>query len=165
MDTQRQVTTGDLRDVDIFIGLSDDDLEQIANICRRRSHQAGEHCTNQGITSDELQIVDDGKVAIEMSIEVAPFKQTLRIATLTKGNILDFSVFLEPHTPTSSATCLEKVDTICIKSIDLENIFKARPSMEHKVMKNLVVIMGSRFRTSRIQLARFVAETVKQERK
>jgi len=97
-----------------------------------------------------------------MRIEVAPSAQTLRIATLTRGNILDFSTFLEPHAPTASAICLEKADIICIKAMDLERVFKEEPSIEHKVMKNLVAIMGSRFRASRIQLARLVTEMVKQ---
>lgn len=112
--------------------------------------------------SDELQIVKDGKVAIEMRVEVAPSTQTLRIATLTRGGILDFSAFLEPHAPTTSAICLEKVETIYIKSADLGCLFKEKPSIEHKVLKNLVVIMGLRFRASRIQLARLVTEMVKQ---
>jgi CRP-like cAMP-binding protein len=162
MYTHEKGSIRDLRDVEIFIGLSDDDLEQIAKICSRRTYRVGEYCAIQGMTSDELQIVNDGKVAIEMRIEVAPFAQTLRITTLTKGNILDFSAFLEPHAPTASAICLEKAETICIKTINLEGIFKERPSIEHKVMRNLVVIMGSRFRASRIQLARLVAEMVKQ---
>jgi hypothetical protein len=113
------------------------------------------------MVSDELQILNEGKVAVEMRVEVAPASQTLRIATLTGRSILDFSAFLEPHTPTTSAVCLEKAETICIKLKNLEDIFRERPSIEYKVMKNLVRVMGSRFRASRIYLARLVAEMVK----
>lgn len=161
--TQGQVSVGEIRGVELFTGLSDDDLEKITQHCYRRTYLVGEHCTIQGMTSDEMQILHDGKVVIEMRVEVAPSAQTLRIATLTSGNILDFSAFLEPNAPTTSAICIEKAETICIKAKNLENIFRERPSIEHKIMKNLVKIMGSRYRASRIQLARLVAEMVKQE--
>ena len=114
------------------------------------------------MTSNELQIVNYGKVAIEMRIEVAPFAQTLRITTLTKGNILDFSAFLEPHAPTASAICLEKTETLCIKAKDLECVFKERPSIESAVMKNLCGVISSRLRDSRHQLMCLVAEMIKQ---
>ena len=143
-------------------GFADDDLEQIAEICSLWTYRTGEHCATQGMPSDEILIVKDGKVAVEMHIDVAPYAQILRIATLTTGNIVDFSAFLEPHSPTASAICIEKAEIICIKLVNLEDIFKQRPPIEHKLMKNLVAIMGSRFRDSRIQLARFVAEIVKQ---
>jgi len=128
----------------------------------RRTYQVGEHCTIQGITSNELQILNGGKIAMEMRVEIAPVTQTLRIGTLTRGNILDFSAFLEPHAPTTSAICIEKAETICIKAKDLECIFREKPSIEHQIMKNLVKIMGTTYRASRIQLARLVAEMVKQ---
>lgn len=163
METQKQMIINDLQSAEIFAGLGDGDIEEIAKICKRRTYRGGEYCSTQGENSDELQIVSGGKVAIDMRIEAAPFIQTIRIATLTSGSILDFSIFLEPHTPTTSAVCLEKVETIYIKSASLEKIFRERPTIENRVMKNLVIIMGSRFRDSRIQLARFVAEIVKQE--
>ena len=165
IDTQRQISIDELRDIELFAGLSDDEFERIAKISSRRSYLVGEHCTIQGITSDELQILNEGKVAIEMRVEVAPSTQILRIATLTRGNILDFSAFLEPHAPTTSAVCIEKAETICIKARNLECVFKESPSSEHKILKNLVKIMGSRYRASRIQLARLVAEMAKQEEK
>jgi hypothetical protein len=148
IDTQGQVSINDLRDVDIFAGFTDDELEQVAKL------------SIQGMISDELKILIDGKVDIEMRVEVPPSAQTLRIATLTRG-ILDFSAFLEPHTPTTSAICIENAETICIKVKYLDAIFQERPSIEHKMMKNLVKIMGFRYRASRTQLARLVAEMVK----
>jgi CRP/FNR family cyclic AMP-dependent transcriptional regulator len=164
IDTQSQVSINDLRDVDIFAGFTDDELEQVAKLCHYCNYRVGEHCSIQGMISDELKILIDGKVDIEMRVEVPPSAQTLRIATLTRG-ILDFSAFLEPHTPTTSAICIENAETICIKVKYLDTIFQERPSIEHKMMKNIVKIMGFRYRASRTQLARLVAEMVKLEDK
>ncbi|OGO07665.1 MAG: hypothetical protein A2Y92_01615 [Chloroflexi bacterium RBG_13_57_8] len=164
MDTKELVVINALRDTEIFTGLADGELAEISKKCYRRNYQVGEHCTIQGMASDELQILNDGKVAVELHIEVAPFARTLRIGTLTKGHMLDFSTFCEPHAPTTSAICLDRAETICIKAVDLTRIFQENQMIENKVMKNLVQIMSTRYRASRIQLARLVSEMVEREK-
>ena len=52
---------------------------------------------------DELHIVNEGKVAIKMRIEITPYTQTLSIATLTRGNVFAWSALVEPHVLTASA--------------------------------------------------------------
>lgn len=42
MDTQEQILIKDLRETDIFAGLSNNALEQIAGICELLTYQAGE---------------------------------------------------------------------------------------------------------------------------
>ncbi len=88
MNMQEQVSTRHLREVDIFAGLADHELEQIAKICRRRAYQADECCAVQGETTDELGIVNEGKVAIEIRLEVVPYTQTLSVTNLTRGRVM-----------------------------------------------------------------------------
>lgn len=162
MNTQEQISIKDLRGADIFAGLSDPNLEQIAEVCTQRTYQAGERCAVQGETTDEVRIVNGGKVAIEMRIEVTPYTQTVTIATLTKGNVFAWSALVEPHVLTASARCLERAQIICIKASDLEHVFKERPLIERVVFRNLATIISSRLRDSRNQLVRLIAEMIKQ---
>jgi len=64
-----------VRGVDLFAGLSDQHLEQIAKVCTLRTYQPDERCAVQGETIDELRIVNGGKVAVEMRIGVASYTQ------------------------------------------------------------------------------------------
>ena len=164
MDTQEQILIRDLGGTDIFAGLSHYDLEQIAKYCSLRNYQAGEHCAVQGKTTDELGIIKEGKVAIEIRLGVAPYTQTLNIATLTRGNTFAWSALVEPHVLDASVRCIGKVEVVYIKASDLQGIFRNWPSIEHVVMKNLVAIMSSRLRDSWGQLTRLVAEMIKQGR-
>lgn len=164
MSTQEQTLIRDLRDTDVFAGLSNHDLEQIAKICSLRTYQAGERCAVQGETTDELGIVNEGKVAIETRIEVAPYTHTLTIATLTRGNVFAWSALVEPHILTASARCIGKSQIICVKATDLQRIFKESPSVERVVMKNLATVISSSLRDSWAQLRRLVAEMIKQGR-
>ena len=162
MNTENQVTIKDLQGVDIFTGLSDNQLEPIVKVCSQRTYQAGERCAIQGEIIDELRIVNKGKVTIEMGIEVTPYTQILDIARLTSGNVFAWSALVEPRILTASVRCIKKAQIVCIKATDLQWIFKERPSIELVVMKNLATIISSRLRDSRTQLSLLVGEMIKQ---
>jgi len=152
----------DLRGVDIFAGLSKYDLEQIAEACSQRIYQTGELCAVQGEATDELRIVNAGKVAIELRIEVVPYTQTLRIATLTGGNAFAYCSLREPYEFIASGRCLGEAQIISIKTSDLQRIFGEMPSIERVMMKNLATVMCSRLKDSMTQLLCLVAEMIKQ---
>jgi len=137
-------------------------LEQIAKVCVERTYQAGERCAVQGEETDELRIVNGGKVAIQLRIEAAPYTQALTTTTLTRGNVLAWSALVEPHVQTASARCIGMAQVLCIKASDLQRIFKERPSIERVVMKNLATVISSRLRDSSTQLVRLVCEMIKQ---
>ncbi len=164
MDAQEQLLMKDLIETDIFAGLSNNDLDKIAEICDLRTYQAGELCAIQGKIADELGIVNDGTFEIEIRLEVAPYTQTINICTLTKGNTFAWSALVEPHLLTASVKCVGKGRAFHIKAIDLQRIFIDRPSIERIVMTNLATLMRSRLTDSWVQLTRLVAEMIKQGR-
>ncbi len=163
MVTERHVSIRDLQETDVLAGLSEQDLQLIEKVCTLRAYQAGERCAAEGEVTDELRIVNGGKVVIEMRIDVAPYVQTLNIATLKKGNVFAWSALVEPHVLTASARCIEKSWVICVKASDLQQIFHERPSVERVVMKNLTSIISHRLRDSRNQLVHLVIEMIKRE--
>jgi CRP-like cAMP-binding protein len=163
-NTREQIAISDLRYADLFVGLSDDDLEQIATSCTWRIFRAGEYCALQGTTTGEIGIISSGKVAIETRIEVPPYAQTLQICILTKGNMVGWSALVPPNILTASVRCMEKSEIIYIKAADLRYIFKESPSIELIVMKNLAAVLSSRLRDSWSQLTGLVSEMVKQGR-
>lgn len=162
MVTKGEVSVKELQDVDIFAGLDAQELEPISRACRQRTYQAGERCAVQGEVIDELRIVNEGRVALEMQIEVAPYTQTLSLTTLTKGNVFAWSALVEPNVLTSSARCIERAQVICIKASDLQHIFREKPTVECLVMENLAKIISCRLRDTRNQLVRLVAELIRQ---
>lgn len=156
-----QVSIEDLRATDVFAGLSDDSLGQIAKLCTQRAYQAGEYCAVQGETTDQMLIVDRGKVAIEMRIEAGAHTHALTIATLTKGKVCAWSALVPPHVLTASVKCIERTQTINIKASDLQRMFEERPAIESTVMRNLAGVISSRLIESRTQLIRLIAELIK----
>ena len=162
MDTQKQILIRDLEKADIFAGLSNHHLEQIAEICALRTYRAGEHCAVQSTIADELGIVNEGEFAVEIRIEAPPYTHKLNVANLTKGNAFAWSALVEPRVLTASIRSVGEARAYHIKASDLQRIFRERPSVEQVVMKNLAVIVSSRLRDSWRQLARIVAEMIMQ---
>lgn len=164
VDTPEQIAIRDLQDTDIFTGLSDSDLEQVATSCTRRIFQAGECCAVQGAATDEIGVINNGKVAIETRIEVTPYTQRLRLCILTRGNMVSWPALLKPNILTASARCMGETEIIYIKAAHLLHLFKERPSIEPVVMKNLATVLNSRLKDSWSQLTGLVSEMVKQGR-
>jgi len=168
VNTQEQALIKDLRASDIFAklsdyaGLSDYELGEIAKICILHTYQPGQHCAVQGNVTDELGIVREGKVAVEMRLEIVPYTQTITFATLLKGNVFAWSALVEPHVLTASVRCIDEVQTIQITGSDLRHLFKARPSIEIVMMRNLAIVVNSRLKDSRAQLVRLVSELIAQ---
>ena len=164
VNTPEQIAIGDLRYTNLFVGLSDDDLEQIAISCTRRIFRAGEYCAVQGAATGEIGIINSGKVAIETRLEVPTYAQTLRICILTRGSMVGWSALIAPNILTASVRCIEESEIIYIKAADLQHLFKERPLIEPVVMKNLAAVLSSRLRESWSQLTGLVSEMVKQGR-
>ncbi len=164
MGAHEQLSITDLKETDIFDGLSNTDLEPIVEICDLRTHQSEERCVVQGAIADELGIVNEGKFQIEIRLEVPPYAQTLNVATLTKGNAFAWSALVEPHILSASVRCVGKGRALYIKASDLQRIFREKPSVERVVMKNLATIVSSRLNNSFAQLRRLVAQMIRQER-
>ena len=53
-----------LKGVEVFEGLTDDELKRIAGICREARFRKGDVITTQGEEGDEMYIVRDGFVAV-----------------------------------------------------------------------------------------------------
>jgi len=94
----------------IFEGLTDDELERIAALCREEVHEAGATIFEEGSAADYSYLVEEGEVALEMELDLRPYaspKQTT-IEVVTKGEAFGWSALVEPHIWTLSAKCMER---------------------------------------------------------
>ncbi len=162
MRTGEYALAKELHGIDIFDGLSDDSLQQIARYCSQEIYDAGECCAVEGETIDRILILNGGKVTINMKVLVARHTHTVTIATLTKGNVCAWSALVPPHVLTASIKCTEITPMTSIRAADLQRILEERPMVGYIVMKNLARVMSSRLRESHTQLVRLIAELIKQ---
>jgi len=142
----------------IFEGLTDDELGRIAALCREKVYEAGTTIHEEGAAAEHLYIVQEGKVALEMELELQPYaspKQTT-IEVVTKGEVFGWSALVKPHTRTLSARCMERAKVIVIKGSDLLDLFDSEPHMGHRVLGRVAQIVASRLRDTRQTLTDFL---------
>jgi CRP-like cAMP-binding protein len=162
MQTAQRVTIADLKGSDIFSGIPDESLEPIARYCHQQDFRVGEYAAIQGKATDHLLIVNSGKVAIEMRIDIPRYTHTINFATLTKGHVCAWSALVPPHVLTASVKCLENTQMLAIREEDLQRTFREKPAVEAVVMRNLSGIISSRLRDLHVQLTRLIAEVLKE---
>lgn len=142
----------------VFEGLTDDELERIANLCREEVYEAGVTIFEEGKAADYLYLVEEGEVVLEMELELQPYaspKQTI-IEVATKGEVFGWSALVEPHILTLSAKCTERAKVIVIKGSDLLDLFDSEPRIGHSVMGRVTQIVASRLKDTRQKLTDFL---------
>ena len=152
------VTIQSLSRFPIFEGLTDDELERIAALCREDVYEAGATFHEEGAVSEYLYIVQNGEVSLEMELELQPYaspRQTL-IEVLTKGEVFGWSALVEPHTRTLSAKCVERARVIVIKGSDLLDLFESEPHIGYRMMARVTRIVASRLQDTRQSLTDFL---------
>lgn len=147
-----------LRKFPIFEGLSDDELERIAALCREEVYEVGTVIHEEGAAADHLYIVLDGKVILELELELQPYASPRRttIEEITKGQAFGWSSLVEPHIRTLSAKCVERTRLILLKGSELLKLFDSEPHIGYKIMSAISKIVGSRLRDTRKKLMSFL---------
>ncbi|MDP2719265.1 MAG: cyclic nucleotide-binding domain-containing protein [Dehalococcoidia bacterium] len=143
-----------LKESEIFRGLSESQLQKIAAIAGEKSYPAGSILFKEGSQARNLYIVEEGKVALEMKINMGG-NQPARLATvdaLTKGEALGWSSLIDPHVFTLSALCMDASKLVTIDSPKLLEILKQDTAMGFEIMKSVAKLIASRLTRTRVML-------------
>lgn len=140
-----------LLNYDAFKGLADSELDEIAKLCAPVAYEAGTTICKEGEPVERLYVVEEGKVAVEMSIPAEPKSPQRRVTVdiVTRGELLGWSALVEPYVFTMSAICLDRVRATAIDAAQLRNLLDREPQIGYKVMKSLVGVVSSRLELTR----------------
>lgn len=142
----------------IFEGLTDDELDRITALCREEVYEAGATIFEEDGAADYLYLLEEGKVALEMELELRPYaspKQTT-IEVATEGEVFGWSALVKPHTWTLSAKCMERARVIVIRGCDLLDLFESEPHIGHRMTEMVAQIVALRLRDTRRKLTDFL---------
>ena len=152
------ITIQTLSKFPVFQGLTDDELERIAALCREEVYEAGTIIHEEGSVAEHFYIVQDGEVTLELELELQPYASTRRtiIEVVTKGQAFGWSSLVEPHIRTLSSKCTERTRVIFLKGSDLLDLFDSEPHIGYKVTASVANIVASRLRDTRQKLMSFL---------
>ena len=128
-----------LRKVEIFQGLSDDELQIAAPFCQEENVPEGITLCEEGARAEKLFILENGAISIR-------FKKGVNYAVQTPGKILGWSFLVPPNRYTASAVTITPSQLLVIKSPDFYDLVHRNTKIGLKIMDNLAQIVSSRLK-------------------
>lgn len=130
---------GRFKNVDIFQGLTDEELTIAAQFCQEESVPEGITLCEEGARADKLFILEQGAVSIR-------FKKGAHYAIQSPGKILGWSFLVPPNRYTASAVTISPSKLLVIKSPDFYDLIHNDKEMGLKIMDNLAQVVASRLK-------------------
>ncbi len=124
-----------MKKVKLFDELTDDELEIISGVLRKKHYGKGKKIFKEGEAGEALHIISEGEVKV---CKVGPTGDLQTLTLLKEGDICGEMSFLDgrPHTATLVATINTEVYQIERK--DFEGLIETSPFLVYKVMRSIV---------------------------
>jgi CRP/FNR family cyclic AMP-dependent transcriptional regulator len=147
------ITIEALRSCELFTGLSDEELEQIAAFAVAETYQAGQQIFAERQVADRLFILSSGRVQmrIHLGSSLRPDRE-VTVEEVEPGCIFGWSSLVTQRRFTASARALEPVTVVVVEPADLNALFDRNAHIGFVVMKQLANVVASRLNHTRQRL-------------
>jgi CRP/FNR family transcriptional regulator, cyclic AMP receptor protein len=143
-----------LKGVAIFHDLDDDELAQLADVCREEKFVSGEYVFREGETGNRLYLIVEGEVRISRNV---PGSGEEALAVLKPGAIFgEMSVFDRSERSTD-AISNGGTTTYTISRTDFEMLLDLDRELAFKVLWSCVRLLSFRLRNTNDSLRSFLA--------
>jgi CRP-like cAMP-binding protein len=149
-----------LRSVDIFEGLTDEELEQIQKRCCEEVDVESESTLfEEKEQARYLYSLTQGDVALRYRLPGRKTGQESTIVNLPAGSIFGWSSLMEDGHYTLSAYCTGKdCKAIRIDRDKLTTVLESNHTIGYKVMKNLTRLMAQRYKAFQEEITRLTGQ-------
>ncbi len=140
-----------LKECGVFSTLSDAELEKVSGSILEKEYEAGTIIFQEGDNAEELLILQEGKVAVQMTLPKAQLEMSRRITVdvVARNEVVGWSAIVEPYMYTFTAVCLQKVRALSISGTKLRWLLRDNPEIGYEVLKGLIKVVASRLDDTR----------------
>lgn len=146
----------DLCDLQFASDWSHGVVTEFAAIANYVEFAAGTVIFLQGEKNLDLYLLCSGRVGLDMYV---PARGTVRILTLSRGELLAWSALIGDGHMTATATALEPVRAIAVDGSRLMDLCDNRHDIGFQVMRRLAWALAHRLTATRLQLLDLFAQT------
>jgi len=134
-----------LKKVDLLNGLSDSQLEKVAELCREQTFNADDIIFKENDKSSELYLIQDGLVEITLSVPEPGTEKSL--VTLGNGQIFGEMALLDEGPRTASTRCIADGTRLWVaKRADFISLCEKDTGIGFIVMKNIAADLSFKLR-------------------
>ncbi len=143
-------TRGFLKQIDIFRGLSQEELNLIVELCEHRRYAANEVIFSEKSAGSEIHILTEGRVGIELGIKGKT--DSAIVNRVKEREVFGELALLSKGGRSGTARCETDCRTIRINRDALLNLFDRNTRIGYVVSMNLASLLATRLRKTNLQL-------------
>lgn len=142
-----------LRRVEIFGGLSDEELLQVAALCKVRRVGAGQPVFNEGDDGEELYVIHEGCVRVSLNTRSAQGGMApSTINMLYAGQSFGEMVLLGGATRSATVSAVDPCVLLVLNERDFASLCDRNPRIGYRVMRNMASDLSYKLRSSNLLL-------------
>ncbi|MDT8318733.1 MAG: cyclic nucleotide-binding domain-containing protein [bacterium] len=130
------------QDKEVFFGLSDEQLAEIALVAERKRYQPGEVLFNEGVRGDSLFIIESG----EVDLTVKKGEEELKLATLPTGAVMGEMTLVNIEARSATARAVGECSAVILRNSILTGIFSRNRELFIVMLINITRILSKRLR-------------------
>ncbi|NWF65219.1 MAG: cyclic nucleotide-binding domain-containing protein [Chloroflexi bacterium] len=142
------ISTETLSQFNLFSGLPESMLREIAAMSRQASYKKDEFVFREGETADKLHFLLHGSVALRVNLTSRPESVTVSFISMPY-QIFGWSGMVAPNHYTSSAQCDEDSELLIVPAEPFMKLLASQPEHGFHVMLRIAEIISDRLRNSR----------------
>src|SRR5579863_6790783 len=123
-----------LKQVPLFTGLAEDEIQELMALAKRRTFRSGEVIFHRDDPGQVLYVIKEGKVKICL---ISPDGQEISLAVLGKGDCFGELALLDGLPRSADAIALEKVECYTLQRSDFHNAIMKNPKIAIQVLEAL----------------------------
>lgn len=144
-----------LATTEVCQGMNSDELAKVMALCQPDRRSEGELVHGEGEKAKDLFLLNQGDIHLRFQLPGRDSDESMNISIIKPGGVFGWSALVPPRRYTLTAYCTTPACRFLkVDGHELERLFELEPRIGYMFMKNLVVIVGSRFRALREELAK-----------
>jgi len=136
----------ELRQVEIFQSLSDNELSEIAQLTAEKRFAYGDQLFKDGESATHLWIVEEGIIDLRFDLPGRETSEESTLSTVTANKIVGWSSLVPPYKYKLSAYCASRqCRVLAIEREALRDYLTRHPKTGYSVMAGMLRVVGKRF--------------------
>ncbi|MBI3753165.1 MAG: cyclic nucleotide-binding domain-containing protein [Deltaproteobacteria bacterium] len=124
-----------LRDIAFFSDLTDEELNAISKIVKKKNYKTGEAVFKENEDGTSMYVIRKGEVK---ACKAAPDGELMTLTLMKDGDIFGEMSFLDERPRSATIVSVSHTEVYSIEKNDFEKLIDAYPRMVYKILKNIV---------------------------
>ncbi len=144
------ISFDDLKRIEFFADLTDEELILVQGICREENYSAGAYIFTEDANADNLYILKKGKVSIDIKVASDKYLSVYTVSRFAEP--FGWSAIVEPYRFTAAARSVVDSTIFAVDRRRLMQLIERDYHMGFLIMRRVAKIISERVRETRLQL-------------